>query len=131
MGSRADTDILYTLSSVAEAGFANASSYDTHRPLYPSEAVSKLIEQLEIENVLNARVVDLGAGTGKFTELLARREENYEIFAVEPHREMRKVLEKKKLKGVSVEDGNANLMPTIESQSIDAVVVAQVILPKY
>ena len=121
----------YTFSSVAQAGFANASSYDTHRPSYPTEAVSKLIEHLELDSAPNARVVDLGAGTGKFTELLARREEDYEIIAVEPHREMREVLERKNLKGVSVQDGNATFMPRIESQSVEAVVIAQVNLHKH
>ena len=116
----------YNFSSVAEAGFANASSYDTHRPSYPAEAVSRLIEQLELDNALNVRVVDLGAGTGKFTELLAQRGEDYEIIAVEPHREMRQVLERKNLKGVSVWDGKATLMPGIQSQSVEAVVIAQV-----
>ena len=121
----------YTFSLVAETGFAKASSYDTHRPSYPPEAVSRLVEHLELANASNARVLDLGAGTGKFTELLARREEHYEVIAVEPHREMRQVLERKNLKGVSVQDGNATFMPGIESQSIGAVVIAQVNLHKH
>ena len=116
----------YTFSLVAEAGFAKASSYDTHRPSYPPEAVCRLVEHLELANASNARVLDLGAGTGKFTELLARREEDYEVIAVEPHREMREVLERKNLNGVSVQDGHATFMPGIESQSIGAVVIAQV-----
>ena len=114
------------LSSVAQTGFANAASYDTHRPSYPPEVVTKLLQRLELDNALNARVVDLGAGTGKFTELLAQREEDYDIIAVEPHEEMREILKEKKLKRVSVLDGSATKVQGIESQSADAVVAAQV-----
>ena len=65
-------------------------------------------------------------GTGKFTSILADRPENYEIIAVEPHADMRKVLEGKALKGVRVLDGAAVAMPAVETGWADAVVVAQV-----
>lgn len=72
-----------------------------------------------------ASVVDLAAGTGKMTELLAKRPEEYEITAVEPHADMRKVLEAKKLRGVKVVDGLSTDMP-LEKESVDAVIAAQV-----
>ena len=72
-----------------------------------------------------ARILDLAAGTGKFTELLAKREEKFVIFAVEPHEEMREELEKKSLKSVTVLEGDAVKIP-LEAQSVDAVFVAQV-----
>ena len=114
------------ISSVAQSGFANAASYDTHRPSYPPEAVSALIKHLDIDNVLNGRVVDLAAGTGKFTELLSQRPEDYEIIAVEPHTGMREVLVKKGLKGVKVIDGTATNMKDVGTGWADGVVVAQV-----
>ena len=109
----------------ATKGFANASSYDAHRPSYPQEAVDDLLAKLQIKGIKNARIIDLGAGTGKLTQLLAAQDEEYEIVAVEPHEKMRRACEAKKLSRVKVVDGVANEMP-VESQSADAVVVAQV-----
>ena len=116
------------MSSVSKAsskGFANASSYDAHRPSYPLSAFSSLLQSLQIEGVNGARVVDLAAGTGKLTELLANRKENFEVVAVEPNDAMRGELDRKNLKGVKVIRGEASKMD-LETQSVDAVVVAQV-----
>lgn len=117
-----------TIAHVAQTGFANASSYDRHRPSYPLEAVENILRHLRIEGVQGARIVDLGAGTGKFTELLAERKEDFEILAIEPHEAMREELERKSLKGVSIIAGDAANMP-LESQSVDAVIATQVALP--
>lgn len=116
-------------SGVAHAstvGFRDATSYEKHRPSYPSEAVESLLEHLQVKGLKGARIVDLAAGTGKFTELLASRDENYEILAVEPHEGMRRVLERKELSGVQILGGEADSMPEIECHSVDAVVAAQV-----
>jgi ubiquinone/menaquinone biosynthesis C-methylase UbiE len=67
----------------------------------------------------------LAAGTGKFTEALAAREEGFEIIAVEPHADMRRVLSERGLKGVKVVDGTAENVP-VENGWADAVFVAQV-----
>ncbi|KAL8807515.1 MAG: hypothetical protein Q9182_000680 [Xanthomendoza sp. 2 TL-2023] len=112
------------LSDQALKGFADASSYDTYRPSYPPEAVDALLARLQVKGVENAQIVDLGAGTGKFSQLLAARDEKYDIVAVEPHEEMRKEMEAKKLRGVRVVKGDAYDIP-VESQSADAVVAAQ------
>lgn len=77
-------------------------------------------------DVPDASVVDLAAGTGKFTELLASRPEGYKVTAVEPHADMRGVLEAKQLKGVEVVDGLSAAMPSIKDETVDAVVAAQV-----
>lgn len=74
----------------------------------------------------HATIIDLAAGTGKLTEALAARDEEYQIIAVEPHADMRDVLAKKKLKGVTVVDGLGDSMPSIDDESVDAVTVAQV-----
>ncbi|KAK2797012.1 hypothetical protein FQN51_008873 [Onygenales sp. PD_10] len=113
-----------TLAAVAQSGFSNASSYDQHRPSYPPQAVSQLLSHLNVAGKQGAKVIDLAAGTGKFTESLARREEGYEIFAVEPHDDMRGELERKKLANVVTIKGHADDIP-VEAGSIDAVVVAQ------
>lgn len=76
--------------------------------------------------VQNARIIDLACGTGKFTELLAARPENYEIVGVEPHQEMREQLVKKKLgPRVKVLAGDACNMP-IEEGWGNTVIAAQV-----
>lgn len=114
-----------TIAVEAAKGFANATSYDTYRPSYPAEAVEDLLKKLQIAGVAKARIVEVGAGTGKFTETLAARNEGFEIIAVEPHEEMQKVLRSKQLKGVKVVGGDALNLP-VDSQSADAVIAAQV-----
>lgn len=113
------------LPDVANRGFAAALSYDQYRPSYPAEAVEQLLAHLQVKGLRGARILDLAAGTGKFTELLAKREENFVTIAVEPHEEMRGELEKKSLKSVTVLEGDAVKIP-LEAQSVDAVIVAQV-----
>lgn len=113
------------LADVAKSGFAAASSYDQHRPSYPTEVVEQLLKHLQVSGLRGARILDLAAGTGKFTELLVEREEQFDIVAVEPHHGMREELERKGLRGVTVLEGDAVTIP-LEAQSVDALIVAQV-----
>lgn len=115
------------LNARAQKGFAKSHAYDQHRPSYSASSVQFLLEQTRVSGRKHARVVDLAAGTGKFTELLAGRdEEEFEILAVEPHEQMREVLASKQLKGVTVMEGMAHDMSGIEDESVDAVFAAQV-----
>ncbi|KAK5943389.1 hypothetical protein PMZ80_004396 [Knufia obscura] len=114
-----------SIASVAQTGFASSTAYDTHRPSYPPEAVNRLIQLLEIEGQNGVKVLDLAAGTGKFTQLLSARPESYEIIAVEPHDGMRKELEDKQLKNVTVRKGTAENLEGIPDQEFSAVVAAQ------
>ena len=77
--------MVYSIPSASTKSFQNASSYDKHRPSYRPEAVTRFLKQLKVHGVKRARLVDLAAGTGKFTELLVGRDEDFEILAVEPH----------------------------------------------
>jgi len=118
--------ITYSLPPQADDGFRDTSSYDAHRPSYPPTAVSSLLNRLNIAGVPGATIIEIGAGTGKFTELLAAREEGYEIVAVEPHQDMRQGLKRKNLGGrVKVVDGNAAKM-SLEDDWGDACIAAQV-----
>jgi SAM-dependent methyltransferase len=112
------------LPSGAVSGFADGSSYDRHRPSYPHEAVSALLARVGLAGRAGARVVDLAAGTGKFTELLAARDEGFELLAVEPHDGMRAELERKGLRGAVVRKGLAADVP-VEDAWADGVICAQ------
>jgi hypothetical protein len=57
--------------------------------------------------------------------VLAKRPEEYEIIAVEPHQGMRQELEKKDLKGVKSVDGDACNIPLEEGWG-DCLIAAQV-----
>lgn len=116
----------FALANQAATGFSDAFSYDQYRPSYPAQAVEKLLTNLGVANEKNASIVDLGCGTGKFTELLAARSEQYQIVGIEPHSGMRETLERKNL-GLSVKilDGDADNMPLKEGWG-DSVIAAQV-----
>ena len=116
-------------------GFAKATLYDLHRPSYPLDVVDALLKATHIDDLKGAKIIDLAAGTGKFTELLANRVEGYQITAIEPNDDMRAELERK-TKGedgwgnVVVLKGQAGDMP-VESGAFDVVFVAQVRLVSY
>jgi SAM-dependent methyltransferase len=94
---------------------AAAAEYERGRPSYPPAAVDWLVPAGA------SRVLDLGAGTGKLTRLLADR--GLEVVAVEPLAEMREQLSRV-LPGVRVMAGAAERIPA-DDHSFDAVLVAQ------
>jgi SAM-dependent methyltransferase len=106
--------------AVAARGFeAEAQAYDRARPSYPPEAVAWLAEALGIGP--GRRIIDLAAGTGKFTALIAGS--GAELVAVEPVAAMRERL-RLRLPGVPVLAGVAEALP-FARDSADAVLVAQ------
>ncbi|KAL9080073.1 MAG: hypothetical protein Q9157_001096 [Trypethelium eluteriae] len=111
-------------SNHARSGFADGTNYDQYRPSFPEGSVNILLEAVRVADLPGAAIVDLGAGTGKFTEILARRHEEFRITAVEPHEGMRQVLQAKHLKNVEVKEGMANQIP-VDDHTVDAVIVAQ------
>lgn len=113
------------ISNLAQTGFAQSAAYDEHRPTYPPKPTQYLLEQLRVAGKKHVKILDLAAGTGKFTEGLVHRDEGYEIIAIEPHDGMRDVLEQKNLPGVVVKAGTAEKIP-LDDESVDAVVAAQV-----
>jgi len=115
----------FVLPAQASSGFHNATAYDQHRPSYPPAILSAFLSRLNIAAAPGAHVLELGAGTGKFTVLLATRDEGYEIVAVEPHAQMRAGLRAKQLRNVAVTEGDAEHVP-LEAAWADACVAAQV-----
>ena len=104
----------------AARGFDSAAElYERARPSYPAEAVEFMVASMDLRS--SDRVVDLGAGTGKFTRELISR--GIACVAVEPVAGMRAQFAQA-LPGVPVVDGTAETMP-FEDASAGAIVVAQ------
>jgi SAM-dependent methyltransferase len=94
---------------------AAADIYERGRPSYPREAAAWLVPS-------QARVVvDLGAGTGKFTRQLVAPDR--ELIAVDPDAAMLDVL-KTAVPGVRTFVGTAESLP-FDDNSVDAITVAQ------
>ena len=106
-------------SAPADAFGRAARDYERGRPEWPEEAVAELVRALELSR--DAAVLDLAAGTGKLTRLLARR--FTAVYAVEPDAEMRTVLEEA-VPGVVARHGAAEAIP-LDEESVDAVFVAE------
>jgi SAM-dependent methyltransferase len=70
----------------ASVGFSrSAATYDRARPDYPDAAIDRFWSALGLKR--GARVIDVGAGTGKLTAPLAER--GADVLAIEPVEEMR------------------------------------------
>ena len=104
----------------ATRGFAEAAdTYARGRPDYPAQLEPWLQQALQLGP--DRTVVDLGAGTGKFTPQLTRT--GATVIAVEPVDAMRAQLAAAQ-PGVTALAGTAQAMP-LASASVDAVVCAQ------
>lgn len=103
--------------AAARTGFARESAaYERGRPEYPAALDAWLRDSLP-----GPRVLDLGAGTGKFTRRLVAL--GAEVQAVEPVAAMRARLAQA-LPGVPALAGQAEAIP-LPDGSVDAVVCAQ------
>jgi SAM-dependent methyltransferase len=108
------------ISDVASEGFgAGAEAYEQGRPSYAEDLVAWLVERLGIGP--GRVVVDLAAGTGKLTRLLART--GAELIAIEPVDAMREQLVRA-CSGVEAVSGTAEQIP-LPDGSADALTVAQ------
>jgi len=104
----------------AAAGFQSAAdAYQRGRPGYSPKVSHWLAAELGVCSA--SKVVDLGAGTGKFTKLLA--ELSNDVTAVEPVEAMRRQL-KQTLPSVQTIQGSATNIPLSDS-SVDFVFCAQ------
>ncbi len=91
-----------------------AEEYDRWRPSYPAEAVEWLAPAAP------ARVVEIGAGTGRLTSLLGARD--LEVDAVEPDPRMRAVLARNN-PAARCHAGDSTALP-VPDASAEAVLVA-------
>lgn len=99
---------------------AAAAAYAEHRPDYPPDAVLWCVAPLG-RDIAGLRVLDLGAGTGKLTALLAER--GADVTAVEPDEAMLAEL-RGRLPSVRALRGQAEAIP-LADESVDAVLCAQ------
>ena len=97
-----------------------AQAYAKARPGYPDEAVEYVCSLVPP----NAVFADVGAGTGKLTEMLAAR--GYSVFAVEPNVDMRGQLAVTlaPYPNAKIVDGSAEAT-TLTDQSVDVITCAQ------
>ena len=102
-------------------------AYNSVRPAYPDEAVAALVDAARSGRGVNApgrdgplRAADIGAGTGKMSELLARA--GFLVDAVEPSEAMR--AQASSIEGVTWHDGVAE-QTGLSNDVYDIVVFAQ------
>lgn len=106
------------LHPLAQRFAAVADRYERGRPEHPPEVVRALCEELELD--CPAKVLDLGAGTGKLTRALVAA--GLDVVAVEPQPELRAMLEGA-VGPERVRDGLAEAIP-LPDASVDAVTIA-------
>ncbi len=105
---------------VAARGFDSAAAlYEAARPGYPRLVIDRLIEGLSLTP--DSLLVDVAAGTGKLTRLLAERDTN--PIALEPVLGMRSEL-RRTAPEIPIVAAMAEALP-FRTASIDAVTVAQ------
>jgi SAM-dependent methyltransferase len=105
---------------VADSGFdREAVTYDRARPSYPPDCVAWFAEHLRIAP--GRRVLDLAAGTGKFTRLLEPL--GADLLAAEPVVGMQAILHERS-PAVPVLSCTAEQLP-FAAGSLDAIAVAQ------
>ncbi|KAK9457398.1 S-adenosyl-L-methionine-dependent methyltransferase [Dipodascopsis uninucleata] len=98
---------------------ANHSLYDQYRPTFYGPAITDLLGRLKLSK--GAKVIDLAAGTGKFTEVLAGR--GFDLSAVEISDGMLSTF-RKKHSSIPAYKGSSYDIP-FESSSLDAIFCAQ------
>jgi ubiquinone/menaquinone biosynthesis C-methylase UbiE len=109
-----------TVHRSARRGFSSASTtYVSGRPGYPDAVEEWLKTELKIGS--GQAVIDLGAGTGRFTERLIKT--GAKVIAIEPIVEMLSIL-RQTCPGVDARQGTASEIP-IDKNCVDAVFCAQ------
>src|ERR1043166_7031417 len=91
-----------------------AAEYERHRPEYPEEALRWAVERVGLEP--GARVLDVGAGTGKLARGLVAL--GFEVVAVEPGAPMLEQL-RNAVPEAQALVGSAEAIPLVD-ESIDA-----------
>ena len=101
---------------------SRVDAYQKYRPGYPQALLAEIQKQTALEST--AVVADIGSGTGIFTRQLLQS--GYEVYAVEPNREMRAAAEAE----LATESGFQSVAASAENTplataSIDLITAAQ------
>jgi SAM-dependent methyltransferase len=115
---QADKDLSSRLHPLAQRFAAVAPEYERGRPEYPRAAIGALAAELGLAP--GATVLDLAAGTGKFSRALLAA--GFDLVAVEPLAELRALL-RERVDSERVREGTAEEIP-LPDASVDAVAVA-------
>jgi ubiquinone/menaquinone biosynthesis C-methylase UbiE len=107
-GDEEQPDWAHSFGGVAEA-------YERGRPTYPAEAVDWMLGDRPLT------VLELGAGTGKLTRVLAQR--GHDVHATDPDAAMLQILERE-VPGVRTAEASAEDIP-LPDASVDAVIAGQ------
>jgi len=118
---------------LCQDGFSRvADQYDQSRPSYPKKATYHLLNHVTPSTSSDSplRIIDLGAGTGKFTSLLKELYPNDNITAVEPVEKFRNILTAKfgsnSSLQITVLNGNShNLSDHFDDNSVNLITCAQ------
>lgn len=106
---------------VAQQGFgAQVQAYESARPSFPTAALTQILSLLQP----GSQILDIGAGTGKFTRLIAAKCGTVNVQAVEPVQQMREVFQQV-VPGVKIQEGHADNLPLPDS-AVDCITCAQV-----
>ena len=130
-GELEDPAMAQAVHPVAAAGFnADQGIYETARPSFPPAAVEFVAAHIaptlaDLATASETSVLDLAAGTGKWTRLL-RPFGIGRLVAVEPSPGMRREFERL-CPEVTVVDGSATAIP-LPDRSVDIIFVAQVLV---
>lgn len=132
-----------TVHEAAQVGFTleSTNSYEKGRPTYSQDSLQFLMQtfwqnQSNPTNKTNLSMVEIGAGTGKFTESFIPFFQKTEVknnnnnkqlsfTSIEPSDGFRKILQEKSLPYVKVMNGVSDHLPFIPSHSVDAILIAQ------
>jgi ubiquinone/menaquinone biosynthesis C-methylase UbiE len=103
--------------------FSNrVENYVKYRPSYPEAIIPFLEKNIDLQK--ENRIVDIGSGTGLFSELFLKN--GYPVIGVEPNNDMRKAGEKKLAHYPDFTSINHRAEETgLRSNSIDLITVAQ------
>ena len=133
------TDVIHQAASISFGTKESTAAYERGRPSYPIEAVDFLIQQTLANQPQPAdgtkqtlHILDIGAGTGIFTRLLAARLQHFEtptrafqLTAVDPVAGMREKFREVTSADIPIIDGSGANLSTIPASSVAAIFCAQ------
>ena len=114
---------------VAKVGFEKSGNqYDRGRPRYCKQITDTYFDKMRNEIGSNKKVIDIGAGTGIFTQNIIDYFPETNIMAIEPSSKFQEILHSRfdENSNISIYNGLASDLSFIESNTISAIFGGQV-----